>query len=204
MAELESQKSNYLVVGAWNPAIIQPEWLRQEFPDVVPDPIKVEIRAPSLGIRFDIGGFFLEASNGMLIFSPKKVDKETLNSISELSNGIANRLQYTPISAAGCNFSFSLDSTEKFYQDKLDSSDQPKDLSAILKVSNIVSQSVQHTYSLDNHNVNIFYDYKGNERSLRINFDYQNPKVAMIEASDMLENNFETALDLSKELIIKV
>lgn len=204
MAELESQKSNYLVVGAWNSAIIQPEWLRQEFPDVVPDPIRIEIRGPSLGIRFDIGSFFLEASNGVLIFSPKKVDKETLNSISELSNGIANRLQYTPISAAGCNFIFSLDNTENFYQDELDSDDQPKDLSDILMVSNIVSQSVQHTYSLDNHNVNIFYDYKGNERTLRINFDYQTPKVAMIEASNMLESNFETALKISQELIIKV
>ena len=59
MAKLEPKKSNYLAVGAWNPAIIQPGWLRKEFPDVVPEMIGIEIIAPSLGVRFDMGDFFL-------------------------------------------------------------------------------------------------------------------------------------------------
>jgi hypothetical protein len=203
MAKLDSQKSNFVVVGAWNPAIIQPEWLRKEFPEVVPETIGIEIIGPPISIRFDIGDFFLEPLNGRLIFSAKEVNEKTLDSISELSNGIADRLMYTPVSAAGCNFCFSLESKEKFCHDGLEEDGNTKDLADILAGSIIVSRSIQHTYSLDDHNVNIFYDHKGNEKALRINFEYQSPQTAMTEASNMLQKNFETALKLSNQLITK-
>jgi hypothetical protein len=200
MAELDPQRSNYVVIGAWNPAIIQPEWLRKEFPEIVPESIGIEIIGPSITVRYDIGNIFLEPSSGRLIFSTKEVNEKTLSSISELSNGIADRLQYTPISAAGCNFCFSLESNERFYQDELDNNKQILDLFGGVA---IVSRSIQHTYSLDNHDINIFYDYKGNERELRFNFDYRTPKTAMRDASNMLQDNFETALKLVQKIIIK-
>jgi hypothetical protein len=201
MAKLDSLRTNYVVVGAWNPAIIQPEWLRKEFPEVVPETIGIEIIGPSIGVRFDLGDFFLEPSSGRLVFSAKEINEKTLLSISELSNGIADRLQYTPISAAGSNFCFPLDSSERFYQDELDNDDQTQDLFGGVA---IVSRSIQHTYSLENHNVNIFYDYKGNERVLRVNFEYLTPKLAMTEAASMLHSNFKTALELVDQLTIKL
>jgi len=202
MSKLISEGSNFVVIGAWNPAIIQPAWLKKQFQNLIPDKVIVKGTAGLVSLlNFDLEKIILDPNGGRLLFIPKIVDEETLKYITELSNGIYDRLKHTPISAAGCNFSFALEENENFSLDEIDKDDQIVGLYAFLKGNQLVSKSVRHSFSTEDHTININYDYRGKNKVLRINYDYQAPLNPMQKAADALINNFMHAKDLSANLI---
>lgn len=202
MSKLIPEESNFVVIGAWNPAIIQPAWLKKEFPHLIPDKVIVKVTAGLVSsLRFDLDKIILDPNGGRLLFIPKKLEEETLNYITELSNGIHDKLKHTPISAAGCNFFFTLDENELFSLDEVEKNDQIMGLYDFLTGYQLVSKSVQHSFSAEDHKISINYDYQGNARVLRINYDYQAPLNPMQKAADSFIKNYRHALELSKELI---
>ncbi len=203
MSKIISEKSNFIIIGAWNPAIIQPEWLKKEFPSLIPD--KFGIQAVSgivSSFRFEFEKIFLDPTGGRLVFIPKKLDEETLNYIANLSNGIQNRLSHTPIAAAGANFVFSLDENEAFTLDQIETDEQIKNLYLSLKECDFISKSIGHVFSAEDHAITINYDFHGNTKVLQLNYEYKFPLTdAMKRAADSLVQNFKHAENLCKELI---
>lgn len=202
MSILLPEESQFIVIGAWNPAIIQPQWLKKEFPSLIPDKFSIQfVAGPISGIQMDFEKIILDPNGGRLLFIPKKIDKETLSYIAELSNGLQDRLHHTPIAAAGCNFVFKLDEAETFTLDDLEGDAQISGLYPFLKDLQLVTKLVRHTFSAEDHSINIFYDYKGGTKLLRINYDYQQPTNQMKKAADSLLDNFKHAQEISKKLI---
>ena len=102
------EKSNLIVIGAWNPAILQHPLLRNEFPTLITeDNINIQLVAGAGSVssyRMEFEKFFLDPNGGRLVFNPTNFELETLKLIADLAQGIREKLQFTPIAAAGCNF----------------------------------------------------------------------------------------------------
>lgn len=203
MSILLPEESNFVVIGAWNPAIIQPQWLKKEFPSLIPDKFSIRMAAgPISGFQMVFEKISLDSNGGRLLFTPTKIDEETLSYIADLSNGIQDKLQHTPIGAAGCNFVFKLEESETFTLDDLEGDAQISGLYPFFKDLQLVTKSVRHSFSVEDHSINIFYDYQGGGmKFLRINFDYQQPPNQMKKAADSLFSNFKHAQEISKNLI---
>ena len=204
MSKLLPEESNFIVIGAWNPAILQPEWLKREFPSLIPDKFDIQgIIGPPFSYRMDFEKIILDPHGGRLLFIPKKPDEETLRYITELSIGIQEKLQHTPIVAAGSNFVFKLDESEFFTLEELESNEQILGIYPFLKDLQLVAKSIRHAFSAEDHTININYDHQGSIRFLRINYNYQQPPDQMKKAAGSLIENFKHAQTISKKLIKK-
>jgi hypothetical protein len=202
MSKLISNQSNLIIIGAWNPAIIQPAWLKKEFPTQIPDNFRIQVVTgviSSFIIEFD--DFIIDPNGGRLVFTPKKFDEKTLSNISKLSNGIQELLRHTPIAAAGCNFVFSLDANEFFSIEKIETDEQIKSLYSSLSECALVAKSIGHVFSAEDHKISVNYDFQGITRFLRINYEYQQPLNPMKKAADSFLKNFNHAQELCKELL---
>jgi hypothetical protein len=208
MSKSLPEQSNFIVIGAWNPAIIQPHWLRKNFSDQIPETCKIKI--VSIGVASAVIMSYpkisIDPNNGRLVFIPKDLSEETMKYIAELSMGIQSKLEHTPIIAAGSNFVFQLDAGESFTLDEIEPEPQIDGLYKDMEdKGKIVSKSIRHTLSFKDYSVNITYDYAGSNRLLRINFDYQGQGAnTMKRAAEGLVTNFKNSLDLKQQLIRKL
>jgi hypothetical protein len=198
-------QSNFLTIGAWNPAIIQPHWLRKYFSGKIPDTCQIEIASVGAisAFRMSYPKVSIDPNNGRLIFIPKELSEESMKYIAELGLGIQGKLEHTPIVASGSNFVYQLEAGESFTLDEIE---QEQQIAGLYKNLNeqgkIISKSIRHTFSLKDYSVNITYDYSGSDRLLRVNFDYQGAEP-MKRAAEGLVANFKYSLDLQKQLIRK-
>jgi hypothetical protein len=202
MSILIPEQCSLVIIGAWNPAIIQPAWLKKQFPTQIPDRFRLQVGAgvgPS--IRIDFEDFIIDPSGGRLVFVPKKLDEVILSRIVELSNGIQERLLHTPILAAGCNFVFTLEANESFSLDEIETDMEIKSLYKGLVGFDLVAKSIGHVFSGEDHTISVNYEFQGTAKSLRLNYDYQAPLNPMKRAADSFIANLHHAEKLSKELI---
>lgn len=202
MSKILSDQCNLIIIGAWNPAIIQPVWLRQEFPTLIPDKFGVQVvTGVQSSFRIEFEDFIIDPNGGRLVFIPKRMEENIMKDIAALCNGIQDKLRHTPIAAAGCNFVFGLEPNEQFSIDQIETDEQVKSLYGSLKGCNLIARSIGHVFSAEDHTINVNYDLKGSTRFLRVNYEYQPPLNAMKKAADSFIENFNRAITLSKELI---
>jgi len=197
------EQCNFIAIGAWNPAIIQPQWLKKEFPTLIPEKFIVQVVAgvvSAFRIEFP-NEFVIDPNGGRLVFIPKKLEDETLEKISELGKGIQELLKHTPIAAAGCNFVFQLEPDEIFKIEQIEPTDNIKAIYENIHGTNLVSHSISHELAAEDHTINVAYDFKGQTKQLRINFNYQQPSEAMKIAAHALVKNFHRACDMCNEFI---
>lgn len=198
-------QSNFIAIGAWNPAIIQPHWLKKQFPSIVPDNCAIEIASSGSGssIRMNYEKVIIDPNNGRLILIPKALNEENLNYIKDLGIGIQSKLEHTPIVAAGSNFVFQLDSEEIFTVDDIAQDDKILGLYGDLpKQGKMISKSIRHTFGLADYSINVNYDYGASARFLRINYDYKGANP-MKRAAESLIENYKYSLELCSSLIRK-
>jgi hypothetical protein len=199
------EQSNFIAIGAWNPAIIQPRWLSKYFSNHIPDTCNIEIASVGVvsAFRMSYPKVSIDPNNGRLVFIPKDLSEENMKYIAELSMGIQSKLEHTPLIAAGSNFVFQLEAGESFTLDEIEPEPQIAGLYKDLKEQGkMVSKSIRHTFSLKDYSVNINYDYAGTDRFLRLNFDYQGAN-SMRLAAEGLVVNFKYSLNLKQQLIRK-
>lgn len=201
MSQLIPNKSSFVAIGAWNTAIIQPNWLRREFPTLVPKEFDI-LFLPGISrlLRFDIKNIFLEPSESSLVFIPKKIDDDTLDFISKLSIGIKKKLPFTPVISAGINFCFKLDENENFNIKDIDNIDESKQIYEQVDLKEIVGKETRHTFSFSNYQLNIIYKINGNSKSIQYNYHYD--RDAPIESiSKSLKGHYKSSLELNNNLI---
>lgn len=145
--------------------------------------------------------FVLDPNGGRLVFIPKELNEIILKKIADLARGIQELLNHTPIAAAGCNFVFRLEPNEFFKLEKIEKDEDIKGLYENVQDSNLVSRSISHGLSQEDCTINVAYDFKGQSKHLRINFDYQQPENAMKVAADALIDNYHKACDMCKDLV---
>lgn len=203
MSKPLADQSSFVAIGAWNPAIIQPHWLKKHFPKLIPDNCRIEIASSGLAsaIRMNYEKVIIDPNNGRLVLTPKVLNEETMVYISELVTGIYRLLEHTPIGAAGCNFVYKLEPEESFTIDVTEKNDEKINLyNGLVEGGELISKSIRHTLGLTDCSVNINYEYTGAEKILRLNYDYQQSK-SVEKASKALVSNFKKSQDLVTKLI---
>jgi hypothetical protein len=204
MSQPLPEQSTFIAVGAWNPAIIQPVWLKKHFPTRTPPEIKLQfVTGGIFSFRLDFGDFFLEPVIGRLVFIPKQLDEKTLEKIADLSNGIIEKLEHTPITAAGCNFVFKLETNEHIDVEQMEPDDKIKSLYPNMRAGNtFVSKSMVHTFSFEDYQINFKYDLNSKSRILFINYHYPQPSAdSMKKAANSLVQHYKDASEMVKNLI---
>jgi hypothetical protein len=174
VATLAIENSNLVIVGAWNPAIISPVWLRQQFPNLLPgDQIEAEfIVHPTVSVRFKINDIRIDPSNGRLTLSSAANNEERLRFLPQLAHAISERLPHTPVIAVGFNFVFRVEANRRLAIDRfLDERGQGQ-LYADLGLATRTGRQVTHSFALTQGTLNITYEYKADETTMNFNFHH--------------------------------
>lgn len=102
--------TSLVVVGAWNPAILQPDWLVHKVFDV-PEGEKTDVLmqfAPIPGAppKFIIKDLIILPASDRLTIAPTKCDADGLNAAEAAAEKLLRILIHTPVVAFGQNFEF--------------------------------------------------------------------------------------------------
>lgn len=103
--------TSLVVVGNWNPAILQPEWIVREVIGGDPAATQVQLEfSPIAGIppKTTIGNVTFVPTNSRLQMHPKFVNEENLLQVETYTRKILASLLHTPVKAIGENFLFRL------------------------------------------------------------------------------------------------
>ena len=183
-----------VIVGSWNPAILQPEWLAHEifsYPDQERVPVQMELSPrPGLPPRFTIENLTFVPDYERLTITPVtgegiEIDDTTLNLMEEKALLVLDQLPHTPISAFGQNFEF----TEEHPGDALLS---------VFELNDDFANHAQFTYTsasitvstalqLDNRVLNFTRIFKDGRVTVKFNFHYK--AATTREARDRLSNS---------------
>ena len=174
MARLVIPSSNLVVVGAWNPAIITPVWLRQQFPDLLPgDQYQAEFLAgPALAVRFTINGTQIDPSNGRLVLSRSTDDEGNFVVLPALAEAISVRLPHTPVAAVGFNFAFEAEPGIHLAVDRFLNEEEQNQFYAGLGLATHTGRQVTHSFALPQCTLNLTYEYRAEATKLMFNFHY--------------------------------
>ena len=200
MSVIITEQCNFLIIGAWNPAIIQPGWLKKQFPTLIEgDQFRVElITGPTATFRFEVNSVLISPNNDKLIFIPKEVNEKHLDFISKISFSIFEKLPHTPVFAAGCNFVYKLDDGEAFFISELEPQENALEIYDGMDLKELTSKQIRHGFSFSDHNLNISYNVAGDHKTIHYNFDYPLKDVNLIkEASESVKDHYKFTLKLN-------
>ena len=105
------QETTLVVAGAWNPAILTPEWLLKNALQKKLDGSNQIQAAMPIGLLFEFPRFELEdllfiARTDALILFPKPISEERFAVVEQVAQRTLDQLSHTPISGVGHNFEF--------------------------------------------------------------------------------------------------
>ncbi|OGJ90701.1 MAG: hypothetical protein A2487_15300 [Candidatus Raymondbacteria bacterium RifOxyC12_full_50_8] len=204
MPKLVLEKTNLIIVGAWNNAIIQPNWLSQYFPELIKEKeIPAEfVAGPTTFFRFIFNEFICEPRKGSLIFTPKKEGDAIFSFISQLALGIYDKLPHTPILAVGHNFVFHLEDKEHFALEN-ELGGQKRNIYKGIVDQEVDFMQIKHTFSFPTNQLNLIYDLKASNKSLAMNYHYAvSKKDTVTSAINELKNNYLASIGKCKKLIL--
>jgi hypothetical protein len=199
VATLLVHDSNLIIVGAWNPAIISPFWLHQQFPDLLPgEHFDAEFLVqPTVSVRFKINDIQIDPSNGRLTLSPATNDEERLRFLPRLAHAISERLPHTPVIAMGFNFVFRVEANRRLAIDKFLDERGQGELYAGLGLATRTGRQVTHSFALTQGMLNITYEYRPDET--KVNFNFHHAVTGGQQVRDVLPS-FAERLEESRRL----
>lgn len=206
MSDLRIEECNLVMVGAWNPAIITPNWLKQQFPEMITasEYETAYVAAPYPAIRYGIEGVFIDPTNGRLRLSPQKADRSRLELIPKLALAIYNRLSHTPIAAMGFNFAYRASAGERFAAfDFVKERDQERFYQG-LGLNRMTHAQIKHSFISSKYQLNLRYDANEEADKVSFNFHYavsEAPRVR--EALEAFNENLSTSETLQRKLTVK-
>jgi hypothetical protein len=100
------EKWSIVFVGAWNTAILTPDWLTKHVGATGPVQIEFPIGNPLLPLRYTLNGVHLVLARDRIILAPSADDTDVLERMESFGKKILSILTHTPVTAVGINFEF--------------------------------------------------------------------------------------------------
>ncbi|MCP4137354.1 MAG: hypothetical protein GY754_40680 [bacterium] len=203
MIEIMQDNPNIIILGAWNTAILSPNWLKEQFPDIIDDKtVKIEA---GFGINsnfvFHIDNIKIIPSANRLIFVAKSGEEPTYKKIKALATGIIELLPHTPIISVGHNIAYNiqdhnikiftdaiLNNENNFYETNLD--------------QELVARNIKHSIAAEKHLLNIEYKIEREIKIINLNFHYDiNSFEMLIQSINSFEENVQYSNTIIKKLV---
>ncbi|MGO9613842.1 MAG: hypothetical protein ACLPX5_12505 [Dissulfurispiraceae bacterium] len=196
---------NMVIVGAWNLAILTPQWYKKQFSQFVKDKeIPIEIQVGTGAMKYKLCDISISLSPGKLVFYSTKNDDAQYELIERFAEGTISQLLHTPITAIGHNMSYFtngdnfnlfdaniLDRCEAFYKKEF-------------SVATMNSQTVIHTLSYENYNLNLKYDFNRKKNFISLNYHYDITNTDMIKKLILeFRNNIKLSVETYSKLVTK-
>lgn len=213
MSNPKLKEVNVIILGSWNIAIINPFWLKKEFPKIITEkaPIKANIILGQQAIRFDIKGALINAiiaiDNNAMMIGSELINEKNLLSIAKLTLGIFEKLPHTPIRAVGHNFTYEINNNEDFIIKQFINTKKEFNFYNEFIGSDIIDTQIKHTFYYEDYQLNINYTDKKDSKKINFNFNYPVSSIENIKTSEDVKNFINVFLEnykKSKQLIIKL
>ena len=212
---LVPQETTLVVAGAWNPAILTPEWLlKHALQKDLDGSNKIQAAMP-VGLlfefpRFELDDLFFIARTDALILFPKPIAEDRFSVIESVAQLTLDQLSHTPITGVGHNFEFRDVSPNPDMLNAFSAAQQ--DVVDIAPDGFTVSSSaISTSLKCDQVIINIQRYFDGGRLGVKFNFHYS--VSSAIEASKVLKGddgyghfykNYQTAVKLVEQLYGKI
>src|ERR1041384_1472480 len=105
---MKAQVENWslVLVGAWDIAILTPDWLTKHLGASGSVQIEFPISNPLMPLRYTLNGVHMVVSRERVVLAPSADDPEILRRMESFSKSILTVLTHTPVSGIGINFEF--------------------------------------------------------------------------------------------------
>jgi hypothetical protein len=206
VSKLAIQRCNLVVVGAWNPAIIAPDWIKHEFPDLIRGTEYEVSYNPTTTprIRFIMDGVQIDPNDGRLRLRPHTADVSRLELIPRLAAAICTRLPHTPTRAVGNNFIYESEGDEHLEVLDFLNPQQQDQFYQKLDLGKVARTQIRHSFSFPTHQLNLIYNARQDGESIVFNFHYQATHSArVVEAINAFQENFRYTENLVNRILIK-
>lgn len=206
-----TRETTLVIAGAWNPAILTPEWLLiHGLQKEIDGSNKIQAAMP-VGLLFDFPRFALEdlafiARTDALILFPSAVNEDRFALVESVAKRILDELSHTPINGVGHNFEFQDDAPEPNMLKSLSAAQQ--DVADIAPDGFTVSSNAIAT-SLKREQVTINIQRYFDGARLGVKFNFHHAVSSAIQASKVLcgedgyeqfYKNYQTAKQLVEQL----
>lgn len=104
--KVQLENWSLVLVGAWNTAILTPDWLTKQVDATGPVQIELPIGNPMMPLRYTLSGVHLVPMRDRVVLMPSSNEDAVLTGLEMFARKILAALAHTPVSAVGINFEF--------------------------------------------------------------------------------------------------
>lgn len=203
MATINLNETSIIILGSWNQAILNVNWIRENIDSLKNESPIVQAQYPTfpIPIRLEYENLYIMPEQASLVLRPKNETSEAMKSIKIVSQEILKLLPHTPISAIGHNFSYTLESNELFKQVELELDKNLKE--SITSHGDLVFEQIDYTkksfglkFADKSYDLNLSFINNIISKTLQINFNYHynmagKPPENLLETLSKFVENFE-------------
>lgn len=211
--KLVADETSLVVAGAWNTAIVTPDWILKFGLQREPGAeTRIQAFIPAgagmfFGFpKFAFDGVVMAVRPDALVFSPKDMDKSCMEGIERLASNTVAALTHTPVSGVGHNFEFrdpdpNPESLGAFTNSQVDLID------AVPPGWGPIGSTLATSLQLGETVVNVTRAFVGGQLSVKFNFHH--PVVDVEQVTRVLtgQGGYKTFFDnygIARELITKM
>jgi|GEM_PF-2103481 len=187
--QLVGEPTSLVLLGIWNPAILNPGWLAQHVHELgAGEGVQIQaeqfLLMPGQSPRFTLSGIKYSPSRNRLIIQPTAITEENFALAQRAAFRILNLLPHTPVAAVGQNFEFV---EEHPGAEQLTIFAAGNDLSERCEFEfETLSTQLTSSIRVGDHILNLTRSNEGGTMGVKFNFHYDVSSAAM--AADRMAN----------------
>ncbi|MDH5682284.1 MAG: hypothetical protein OEZ36_11890 [Spirochaetota bacterium] len=202
MANIIENSKSIVITGAWNTAILTPDWFKREFPKILEQkPTDTQVSLFDGALKFTINNILFEPKRNLFRLTALDNSLDTIKSMVTVCSNTIEKLPHTPLKAVGHNVTYSLETNEDFVLFDNNKLEEYKELYSEVTENDLVSSEYQHTIAFEDFYLNIYYITDFKERNISYNFHYDGDKPDSLK--DFI-NNFDENINYTQTLIAKL
>lgn len=181
--KIVANECTIVVIGSWNLAILNPEWLAVNIFRETEVDVEFLIGGARPQIRVAKGGVSITPSERRVVFAAATAEDGELGRMSALAASMLKALPVTPISSFGVNFGFREDAPPPRLLEVFQLADRDKIADAELTP---VEWNITRAFDVQNARLNMRLRYNGGD-DVKLHFNYHNNVANTASAADILD-----------------
>lgn len=205
--KLLGDQTTLILAGAWNPAILSPNWIGRHILGLPPgNAFQVGMLLPVQGQggspRFTFEGLSITPGQDALIFHLNPEDGVIVAKSFDVAKRILEMLPHTPVAAMGVNFAYQVDPLEGELSKTVSWSDSISDLLVDDPDATVLNRQWQIGIAAMDHMVNVGYRSDAQGGAISVNHHYEVEGSAAKAAAHLAGAGFfERLQDVTNKLV---